>query len=67
MAKSGEVDVYICGSDRLNKFAGNHRAAVDFAIAAAALKSSIPGDTNFVTEAEILSLMNGNTHGRISR
>lgn len=51
----------------LNKFADNPKAAVDFAVAAAALKSSIPSDTNFVTETEIISLMNGNTHGRISR
>jgi 2-dehydro-3-deoxygluconokinase len=51
----------------LNKYPDDPKTAVDFAIAAAALKSSIPGDTNFVTEAEILSLMNGNIHGRISR
>lgn len=51
----------------INRFPDNPKAAVDFAVAAAALKSSIPGDTNFVTEAEILSLMNGNTQGRISR
>lgn len=51
----------------INKFKDDQRSAIDFAIASAALKSSIPGDTNFVTEEEVLSLMHGNTSGRINR
>lgn len=51
----------------LNKFQDKPKAAIDFAVAAAALKSSIPGDTNFATEGEILSLMQGNTSGKINR
>ncbi|MBW0178491.1 sugar kinase [Sediminibacterium sp.] len=51
----------------LNKFKDNPQKSIDFAVAAAALKSSIPGDTNFVTEDEILSLMQGNTSGKINR
>lgn len=51
----------------INKFKDDPRSAIDFAIAAAALKSSIPGDANFVTEEEVLSLMQGNTSGRINR
>lgn len=51
----------------INKYKDDPRSVIDFAIAAAALKSSIPGDTNFVTEEEVLSLMHGNTSGRINR
>jgi 2-dehydro-3-deoxygluconokinase len=51
----------------LNEYPDDPKAALDFAVAAAALKSSIPGDTNFVTKDEILSLMQGNTSGRINR
>lgn len=51
----------------INKFKGDPQAAINFAIAAGALKSSVQGDINFVTEQEILSLMQGNTTGRINR
>lgn len=51
----------------INKYKDDSRSAINFAIAAAALKSSIPGDTNFVTEEEVLSLMQGNTSGIINR
>lgn len=51
----------------INKYRDDARSAIDFAIAAAALKSSIPGDTNFVTEEEVLYLMHGNTLGGINR
>ncbi len=51
----------------INTYKNDPQSAIDFAIAAAALKSSIPGDTNFVTKEEVLSLMEGNTSGKISR
>lgn len=51
----------------INNFRGDPQAAVNFAVAAGALKSSVQGDANFVTEQEILSLMQGNTSGRINR
>lgn len=41
--------------------------ALNFAIAASALKHTIPGDFNFVNEEEVLSLMKGNTSGRVQR
>jgi 2-dehydro-3-deoxygluconokinase len=41
--------------------------ATDFAAAAAALKHTIPGDFNLVTEKEIEALMKGNTGGKVSR
>jgi 2-dehydro-3-deoxygluconokinase len=40
---------------------------VNFAVAASVLKSSIHGDTNYVSVNEVLDIMNGNTSGRISR
>ncbi len=51
----------------INHYPTDPQSVMDFAIAAAALKSSIPGDTNFVTREEVLSLMQGNTSGKISR
>ncbi len=41
--------------------------ATDFATAAAALKHTIPGDFNLVSEKEIEALMKGNTGGKVSR
>lgn len=41
--------------------------AIDFAVAASALKHTIFGDQNLVTEKEVLSLVNGNTSGRVER
>ncbi|CAN5739277.1 sugar kinase [soil metagenome] len=41
--------------------------ALNFAVAASVLKSSIHGDTNFVSVNEVLDIMNGNISGRISR
>ena len=40
---------------------------VDFAAAAAALKHTIQGDFNLVSVAEVVSLIGGNTGGRVSR
>lgn len=41
--------------------------ALNFGVAASVLKSSIPGDTNFVTVAEVTDIMKGNISARISR
>ncbi|EIP97686.1 sugar kinase, ribokinase [Opitutaceae bacterium TAV1] len=41
--------------------------ALDFAVAAACLAHSIPGDVNFVSRAEIEALMNGDGSGRVIR
>ncbi|HPF47444.1 MAG: sugar kinase [Alphaproteobacteria bacterium] len=41
--------------------------ALDFATAAGALKHSVPGDINLVTEKEVRSLMKGTSGGRVQR
>lgn len=41
--------------------------ALDFAVAASALKHTIPGDFNLVNEAEVTSVAKGNTSGRVQR
>ena len=41
--------------------------ALEFAVAASALKHSIPGDVNLVSIAEVESLMAGNCNGRVQR
>ena len=41
--------------------------ALEFAVAAGCLKHSIPGDFNYATEDEIVSLMQGTGTGRIKR
>lgn len=41
--------------------------AVEFAVAASALKHTIPGDFNFVSLAEVENLMAGGTNGRVER
>lgn len=43
------------------------RQIVDFGTSAFALKHTIPGDHNLVSEKEILSIMQGNTKGHIER
>lgn len=43
------------------------RKALDFALAASALKNTVYGDFNLVTVDEVESLMNGNISGRVSR
>lgn len=40
---------------------------LNFAVAASALKHTIPGDVNMMSEQEVLSLMGGNTSGRVQR
>lgn len=41
--------------------------ALEFAVAASALKHTIPGDFNQVTEKEVLNLANGDGSGRVQR
>jgi len=41
--------------------------ALDFAVAASALKHTVGGDFNLVTEAEVWSVAKGNTSGRVQR
>jgi 2-dehydro-3-deoxygluconokinase len=48
-------------------FSSDAQKSINFALAAAALKSTIPGDTNFVSAQEVLSMLSGNTTGRINR
>lgn len=41
--------------------------ALEFAVAASALKHTIPGDFNQVSEQEVINLMNGDKSGRVAR
>lgn len=41
--------------------------ALEFAVAASALKHTIPGDVNLVSASEVLSLAQGNANGRVQR
>lgn len=41
--------------------------ALEFAVAASALKQTIPGDFNLVTTAEVEALAGGNANGRVQR
>ncbi len=41
--------------------------ALEFAVAASALKQTIPGDMNLVSEAEVMSIVRGNLSGRVQR
>ncbi len=45
----------------------DQRKALDFAVASSALKHTIPGDFNLVSEKEVLSLMSGDGSGRVQR
>jgi 2-dehydro-3-deoxygluconokinase len=56
---AGLVHALLAGRDR--------KQAVEFATAASALKHTIPGDLNLVTEAEIESLARGEVSGRVQR
>jgi len=48
-------------------FPCNNQRALDFAVAASALKHTIYGDFNFVTISEVEQLMKGDGSGRVSR
>jgi 2-dehydro-3-deoxygluconokinase len=45
----------------------NQGEALEFAVAASALKHTVPGDFNLVSEAEVESLAGGNANGRVQR
>lgn len=49
------------------KWPSDQASALEFAVAASALKHTINGDMNMVSEAEVLSLMKGNANGRVQR
>jgi sugar/nucleoside kinase (ribokinase family) len=51
----------------LNQIDYTPQYALDFAVAASALKHSIFGDFNLVTVAEVEALVAGNASGRVSR
>ena len=46
---------------------GDYKKALEFAVAASALKHTIPGDFNHVSEKEVETLMNGDASGRVQR
>lgn len=50
----------------LTNFDDSHKA-LEFAVAASALKHTINGDYNLVSEDEVLALVNGNANGRVQR
>ncbi len=45
----------------------DNQSAVEYAVAASALKHTIEGDVNMVSVAEVKSLMGGNASGRVQR
>ena len=45
----------------------NYKDALEFAVAASALKHTIPGDMNMVTRAEVDNLVGGDGSGRVQR
>ena len=45
----------------------SQRDALEFAVAASALKHTIPGDVNIVSIQEVESLVAGHTNGRVDR
>ena len=49
------------------KFGQDQASALEFAVAASALKHTVNGDFNLVSEDEVLSLMGGNSNGRVQR
>jgi 2-dehydro-3-deoxygluconokinase len=56
---AGLIHALLAGRDR--------QAVVEFATAASALKHTIPGDLNLVSEAEIDALAGGDSSGRVQR
>jgi len=49
------------------KYEGDMSKALEFAVAASALKHTINGDFNLVSEDEVLNLCKGNANGRVQR
>ena len=56
---AGILHGYLSGQDLRN--------ALEFAIAASALKHTQPGDINYTTEEEVLSLLDSDGNGRVQR
>lgn len=48
-------------------YQGNQAQALEFAVAASALKHTIPGDFNMVSREEVENLAGGNASGRVQR
>lgn len=46
---------------------GDYKKALEFAVAASALKHTIPGDFNHVSEKEVETLVSGDASGRVQR
>ena len=64
----GAGDAFVGGMIHgLITYPDDDRKALDFALAASALKNTVYGDFNLVTVDEVESLMNGNISGRVSR
>ncbi len=51
----------------LDEDAADESSALEFAVAASALKHSIPGDCNLVTRSEVAALCGGDGSGRVQR
>ena len=51
----------------LLKWPGDKAAALEFAVAASALKHTVEGDFNLVSEQEVMALVAGNSNGRVQR
>lgn len=51
----------------LNTYSDNHQRALDFAVAASALKHTIFGDFNLVSVSEVEKILAGDISGRVSR
>ena len=49
------------------KYKDDQAAALEFAVAASALKHTVSGDFNLVSEEEVLNLVGGNANGRVQR
>ena len=49
------------------KYGEDQAKALEFAVAASALKHTISGDFNLVSEAEVLALVGGSANGRVQR
>jgi 2-dehydro-3-deoxygluconokinase len=45
----------------------DYKKAVDFAVAASALKHTIPGDFSYSSEKEVMALVKGDSSGRVQR
>ena len=48
-------------------YSDDEKKALEFAVAASALKQTIPGDANHVSREEVETLMNGDASGRVQR